>query len=200
MPLPGECADLAEQRVAAPLFRHQAELGELAAHALGVRVRLVDLVDRDDDRHLGRVRVSHRFLGLRHHAVVGGDHQHDDVGGLRAARAHRGERLVARRVEEGDRAARRVHRVGADVLRDAAGLAGDDVGLADAVEQAGLAVVDVAHDGHDRRPADACRRVDFGFDALRGDDRVLLADRDVLDLPAELVGDDLRRCRRRACC
>ena len=39
------------------------------------------------------------------------------------------------------------------MLGDAAGLAGDDVGLADRVEQRGLAVVDVAHDGDDRRRA-----------------------------------------------
>ena len=37
-----------------------------------------------------------------------------------------------------------------DVLGDAAGLAGDHVGVADAVEQLGLAVVDVTHDGDDR--------------------------------------------------
>ena len=41
--------------------------------------------------------------------------------------------------------------VGADVLGDAAGLAGGDLGLADRVEQRGLAVVDVAHDRDDRR-------------------------------------------------
>ena len=44
-----------------------------------------------------------------------------------------------------------VRLVGADVLGDAAELAGDHVGLADRVQQLGLAVVDVAHDGHDRR-------------------------------------------------
>ena len=38
----------------------------------------------------------------------------------------------------------------ADVLGDAAALAGRDLGRADRVEQARLAVVDVAHDGHDR--------------------------------------------------
>ena len=46
----------------------------------------------------------------------------------------------------------RRHLVGADVLGDAAGLALGHVGLADGVEQRGLAVVDVAHDGDDRRP------------------------------------------------
>jgi hypothetical protein len=45
------------------------------------------------------------FLGLRHHAVVGRDDQHDDVGQLRAAGAHRGERGVAGRVEDDDRLA-----------------------------------------------------------------------------------------------
>ena len=39
-----------------------------------------------------------------------------------AARAHRGERRVARRVEEADRADLRLDHVRADVLGDAAGL------------------------------------------------------------------------------
>jgi hypothetical protein len=41
--------------------------------------------------------------------------------------------------------------VGADVLRDAAGLAGRDLASADVVEQRGLAVIDVAHDRDHRR-------------------------------------------------
>jgi len=57
---------------------------------------------------------------------------------------------VARGVDEGDRLAVVDDLVGADVLCDAAGLAGDDIGVADGVEQRGLAVVDMAHDGHDR--------------------------------------------------
>jgi hypothetical protein len=43
------------------------------------------------------------------------------------------------------------HLIGADMLRDAAGLARDDIGLADRVEQRGLAVVDMAHDRDHRR-------------------------------------------------
>ena len=43
------------------------------------------------------------------------------------------------------------HLVGADVLRDSAGFAPGHVGGADRVEQAGLAVIDVAHDGDHRR-------------------------------------------------
>ena len=56
------------------------------------------------------------------------------------------------RVDERDAVALPLDLVGADVLGDAAGLARHDVGRADAVEQQRLAVVDVAHDGDDRRP------------------------------------------------
>jgi len=75
---------------------------------------------------LGGARVIDRFDRLRHHAVVGRDHQHHDVGDLGAAGAHRGEGGVARGVEEGDRFVVVVDLVGADVLGDAPGLAGGD--------------------------------------------------------------------------
>src|SRR6516165_3681290 len=81
--------------------------------------------------------------------IASADEDHD-VGRLGAARAHRRERGVARRVEEGDGSTRRVDVVGADVLRDAARLAGGDAAPADVVEERRLAVIDVAHHGYDR--------------------------------------------------
>ena len=121
----------------------------------GIGALLVDLVDRHHDRHVGGLGVVDRLHRLRHHAVVGRDHQDRDVGGLRTAGTHGGERLVTRGVDEGDQPLVAVELggdlVGADVLGDAAGLALADVGLADGVEQSGLAVVDVTHDGDDRR-------------------------------------------------
>ena len=72
--------DVDELGVAAPLRGLQAALGHLGAHAGRVGALLVDLVDRDDDRHLGGLGVVDRLLGLRLDAVVGGDHDHGDVG------------------------------------------------------------------------------------------------------------------------
>ena len=110
-------------------------LGQFGAHPLGLGALLVDLVDRYHDRHLGRLGVVDRLLGLRLDAVVGRDHDHSQVRDARAARAHRGERLVAGRVQERDRLAAVAHLVGADVLGDPAGLAGGHLGLADRVQQ-----------------------------------------------------------------
>ena len=142
---------LDDDRVAAPRLGHELVLGELAEHALRVGVVLVDLVDRDHDRHLGGAGVVDRLDRLRHDAVVGGDDEHDDVGRLGAACPHLRERGVAGRVDERDRLTVAVDLVGADVLGDATRLAGDDVGGTDLVEHGGLAVVDVAHDRDDRR-------------------------------------------------
>ena len=138
---------------ACPLFGNQSAIGELLLHAIGVGFRLVDLVDGDDDRHVCGLGVVDGLEGLRHHAVVGGNNDDHDVSDLCAAGSHAGEGFVARGVEEDDLAAGggraflgELHLVGADVLGDAAGFAGGDVGFANGVEQRGLAVIHVAHD------------------------------------------------------
>ena len=140
-----------EHRIATPVFRNHAFGHQFLAHALGIGIRFVDLGHGHHDRHTCRLGVVNRFLGLRHHAVVRCHHQNHDVGRFRAACTHRGKRLVARRIEEGDHAARRIHVVGADMLRDTARFATRHTGTADVVQQGSLAVVDVTHDGHDRR-------------------------------------------------
>ena len=93
--------------------------------------------------------------GLRHHTIVSCDHKDCDVGKLGTAGTHSGERLMARGIKEGDfaRFALKIHRdlVCTDTLGDAAGLTCDDVGLADGIQQSGLTMIDMAHDGDDRR-------------------------------------------------
>src|SRR5699024_5154144 len=195
--------DVHEHRVAAVLLGDQVVLGQLLADLLRIGLGLVDLVDRDHDRHLRRLGVVERLDGLGHHPVVRGDHQDRDVGDVRTAGTHCGERLVARGVDEGQRTVLLLvldlHLVGADVLGDAAGLPGADLRLADRVQQAGLAVVDVAHDGDDGRTRQAVLVVllgELGIEVyvellqqlallvLRGDD---------LDLVAQLLAQQAER-------
>ena len=127
-------------------------------HAVGQGVRLVDFVYRNDDRNFGGVGVIDGFERLRHHAVIGGDHQHDDVRGLGSARTHAGESFVTRRIQEHDLAAEcgrffigDLYFVSADVLRDATGFAAGHIRDSNGIEQRGFTVIDVAHDGNHRR-------------------------------------------------
>ena len=89
---------------------------------------MVYLVDRDQNGNLRRLRMAQRLQRLRHDAVIGGNHQHHDVGDIGAPGAHGAERGMTRRVEKSDlsQAFFRIgmgdgNRVGADVLGDAAG-------------------------------------------------------------------------------
>ena len=110
--------------VAAHAFDDHLVVQKVGAHALRVRVRLVDLVDGNDHRYAGCLGVIDSLDGLRLDAVIGRDHQDDEVGHLRAARAHRRKGLVARRVDERHLLAVDVDLVGTDMLGNAAGLAG----------------------------------------------------------------------------
>ena len=193
--------------LAAVVDGDDALLGELGVDPVDVGVVLVDLVDRHDDRHLGRLGVLDGLDRLRHHAVVGGDDQDDHVGDLGTPGAHGGERLVAGGVDEDDRlSVRGRDLVGADPLGDAARLARRDPGLPNCVQDRGLAVVDVAEDGDDRRPRDQLAGVlqaegaeellpaGYGDLAVAGAPVLLdchrLAGGDRLHGHAELVGDD----------
>ncbi len=93
-----------------------------------------------------------RFNRLRHHGVVSRHYQNGDVGCLGAAGTHRGESRVARGIDEGDQLTVFLNLVSTDVLGDATGFTRNHIGVADRVEQRGLAVVDVTHDGDNRRP------------------------------------------------
>ena len=176
--------------VAAERFDLNLVLQQFGAHALRPGVGLVDLVDRHDHRNLRRLGVVDRLDRLRHHAVIGRDHQDHDIGDLGAAGAHRGERGVAGRIDEGDLLAafRRGHLIGADMLGDAAGFAGNHVGMAQRVEQRGLAVIDMAHHGHDRRTR-------FGIGGIVDDVEQAFLDvgrGHALDGVAHFLGDQLR--------
>ena len=54
----GQRGNIHENRVAAPIVRHQALVLQLLADLQRVRVRMVDLVDGDEDRDFGRLGVA----------------------------------------------------------------------------------------------------------------------------------------------
>jgi len=92
------------------------------------------------------------LLGLWLNTVIGSHNEDGNIRDAGAASAHRSEGSMSGRVEEGDGLIANLYLVGADVLRDAAGLAGRHVGRADRIKQRSLAMVHMPEDGHHRRP------------------------------------------------
>ncbi|MPM56040.1 hypothetical protein SDC9_102838 [bioreactor metagenome] len=108
-----------------------------------------------------------RLDGLRHNAVVRRDNEDDDIRHLRTARTHGGKRLMTRRVDKRNLTVLAANGVSADMLRNAARFAFGYAAVANRVQKRGLAVVNVTHDGDNRRTGfELFRRVGFGSGAV----------------------------------
>src|SRR4029077_4570923 len=135
-----------------PLFRHQAAVGELTLDAFRLGFGFIDLIDGDNDGHAGGAGMGNGFECLRHYTVVGCHNQDDEIGHFGPASAHARERFVAGSIDENDSAAIHGNDGRTDMLGNSAGFTGGDIGLANGIEETGLAMVDVAHDGDYGRP------------------------------------------------
>ena len=174
-----------EHILATPLFGNDAMFGELLAHTLGRSTWLVDLVDRNHDGHVRRIRVIDSLNGLRHNAVVCRNHEHDHVGNLRTAGTHSGKCFVTRGIDERDLTAVDIDHRSTDVLGNAASFLIGNTRRANRVEQRGLAVVDVTHDSDHRRTR---QQVSFGVVV---DDREFLFRRNDAHFAPQVIGDKL---------
>ena len=134
----------------APFLHEEVHLCQPFLNLVGIGRRLVYLVDGKHDGDIRRHGMVDGLLRLRHDVVVRRDDDDGDIRHLRTTGSHGREGFVPRRVKEGDvTSVFQRHVIGTDMLRDAAGLAGNDIGLADIVEQRGLSVIDMPHDRHD---------------------------------------------------
>ena len=162
-----------EHGVATVFLRHQTVFGELTTDLLRVSAFLIDLVNRYHDRHVSTLGVVKGLNGLGHHTVVGGNHQDGDVSYPSTTRTHGGEGLVTRRINEGDGAHLAVvlnsHLVGTNVLGNTASLRVHHVSGTDGVQQLGLTVVDVTHNGYHRRTYNQLRFIVFSFFSFKVD-------------------------------
>ena len=145
--------DLNHDRVTAPGLGNESMFRQSVLHTIRIGAGLVDLVDGHNNRNGRGFGMINRFDRLRHHSIVCCHDQDDNIGDLSATTSHGGEGFMARRVQERHLFPAYRNRVGADMLRNPAGLAFRHLRLPDGIKQRGLAVIDMAHDRHDRWPS-----------------------------------------------
>ena len=101
----GERGAIHENRLAAPVIRHESFLLQLLANLHRVRVRMVALVDGDEDGKFRGLGMIQGFERLRHDAIIGGHKDRiDKAGGLQVEQATKAPDLTI-----GAGAARRAH-------------------------------------------------------------------------------------------
>ncbi len=180
--------DLLALVLTAPVLDEDVHVGELLTDLIGVSTRLIHLVDSEYHRYAGRLGMVDRLDSLRHDGIVGRDDDDGYICHLGTTGTHSGKGRVTRRIEEGDMLAiLELDVVGTDVLGDTTGLTGDDVSVTDVVEQRGLTVIDVTHDGDDW----AARLDILLIDHLVGIDLVHHVGRYILGSEAELLGHEV---------
>ena len=149
------CRDLDFKRIAAHRLDLHFILQQFRTHAFGIGAWLVDFVDGHNHRHFRSLGMIDGFNGLRHHTVISRHHQNHNIRDLRTTRTHRRKGGMAGRINEGDLAAQRRHDlISTDMLGNATGFTAHHIGFAQGIEQGGFAVIDMAHDGDNRRTAD----------------------------------------------
>ena len=181
------CGNRNHNGVAAPILRNKLMLSQLLFNVIRICARTVDFIDSYNDRYLGSLSMVDSLDGLRHYTVICCYNQNCNVGYLCAAGTHSSESLMARGIQEDNLLALVVNLVSTDMLGNTAGLAGGNVGFTDSVQQGGFTMVNVAHNGNNRRTRNAFfRRIvnlgNFGRILFWG----LLA-----NLYAEVVADKL---------
>ena len=96
--------------------------------------------------------MLNRLFGLGHHAIISGDHQNNDIGRLSATCTHRREGRVSGCIQEGNDTVIGFHMVSTDMLGDTTRFTGSHPGFTNMVKQRGFTMINMAHNGHNRRP------------------------------------------------
>ena len=144
------CRDLADDGFTAPFLRYQFIFRQLLQYTIRIGIFLINLIDSNNNRNFGCLRMVDCFNGLRHNAVICCNNQNRNISNLCATGTHGRKCCMTRSIQEGDRTAIYLDTVCTDMLGNAACFTCRYIGLTDAVQQGGLAVVNVTHDNDNR--------------------------------------------------
>ena len=134
--------------IAAPVFSQQAFLGQFFLDTVRVGTGLIDLVNCYHNGHACILGVVDSFNGLRHNAVICCYDKHCNIRNLGTSGAHGRESFMTRGIQECNLVSLVANLVSTDTLGNAAGFVHGHIGLAQSIQQGGLAVVYVAHNGN----------------------------------------------------
>ena len=137
--------------IAAPVFGNKAFAGQFFLNVFRVGAWLINLVNSYHNRNLCRLRMVDSFHSLRHNAIISRYNDDRNIGNLRTAGSHSGKRFVARGIQEGNLLVLIANLISTDSLSNSARFMKGYIGRTQCIQQCGLTMVYMAHDGNYRR-------------------------------------------------
>ena len=127
-------------------------LQQFVFHSCRVSLRLVDLIHRNHNRHVCRLGMADSFNCLRHHSIISGNDENNNICYFGSPRTHCRKGRVTRRIDEsyfltiifGNL-------ISPDMLGNTPSLTGDNTGFTQCVKQGCFTMVNVTHNSHNRR-------------------------------------------------
>jgi hypothetical protein len=144
------CTDMHNRNISSPGLDIESSFEECLFDALDVGIGEIDLVDGHDGLNLIFVDDVDNFLGLLLDSFGRRNDQHDEVSNPSAPSAHVAEGLVSGCIDEGDFLIVTTNVKCTYFLSDTAHFSFCNVGVAQVVDERGLAVVNVTHNGDHR--------------------------------------------------
>ena len=136
--------------VSTPFFRHETKLGKLCFNLVGICLRFIDFIHRNNNRNLGIFCVIYSFYCLRHNAVIGCYNKNNNVSNLCTTCPHHSKGFVSRCIEEGYSTLLGFNHVSTNMLGDTTKFSGNNVCRTNSIKSFCFTVVNVSHDCYNR--------------------------------------------------
>ena len=134
--------------IAAPIFTDETVFRQLLHNVARISPFFINFINSHDNGNVRRFSMINGFNGLRHNTVISRYYEDGNIRNLGTASTHGRKRFVTGRIHEGNLFAFITYLISPDMLRNTAGFMTRNVCFADSVEKAGLAMVDVTHNGN----------------------------------------------------
>ena len=138
--------DRNHNRVATPFLWIKVEVScKLSLGAVDVRTFLINLINRNNNLRISCLGKLNRLCGLRLHAIIRRDDNHNDICKHCTVLTNCRESLMTRSIEEGNLTILILHLISGDMLGNTTSLTFNRLLLEKRIKQSSLTVIDVTH-------------------------------------------------------
>ena len=144
------CRNRNKYCTSAPIFRNQFIFRQFLFYSLNIRIRLINLVDGNNNFNSGCLGMVNGLYRLWHHAIIRCHHKNGNIGGIRTTHTHCRKCLMSRCIQEGNLLSVDGYHISTNMLCDTARFAIGYLSVTDGIQQRCLTMIDMTHNADNR--------------------------------------------------